>query len=219
MPIDKIRFALSQLDSKIYRPAYSWNTVKNVVNEFPQLTKAQLVELPGDLQMRWREIHRIGQEVSADIIYESHAELSIRPPIANPHKPDTFTIKHKESDVCILKIERKSILIQSLQLRTSDPKVPYQLMLFESDPRKLVGRVEQEDMIQMESVTQRIYTYPVGNPLPYINRDGKKALHVAICVFARNLPIDFLTGELTNKRKEYLKHAINFILTLRYSVI
>lgn len=166
-----------------------------------------------------RYISEIKERNEAGSIFESHAELSINPPVTDPRRPNAFTIKHKEGDICSFNLKCESILIQSLQIRTSDPEVPYQLMLFECDPRKLSGRVEEEDMIQMEPITQRIYTYPHGNPLPYVNRDGGKNLHVAIFVFARNIPIDYLVGELNDERGKFLGQAVNFTLTLRYRVI
>lgn len=52
-PIDRIRYKLSQLENV---SAYSWSTVKGVVDEFPFLSKAQVRELPNTLQMRWREL-------------------------------------------------------------------------------------------------------------------------------------------------------------------
>ncbi len=56
MPIDRIRFELSDTEGDDVVPAYSWVTVRRVVNEFPQLTEAQVGELSDALQMRWREL-------------------------------------------------------------------------------------------------------------------------------------------------------------------
>lgn len=156
----------------------------------------------------------------ADTIYESHARVSIKPPIRDPHRPMDWAV-HKHNEVaCILNIKSRSILIESLQTRTSDVEARYQVMLFESDPRRMTVGVEQEDMIQMNPVTQRIYTYPTGSPLPYANRYGEKKLYIGISVYSRNTPIDFLSGrELNDKQKEFLERAIDFTLTLRYRVI
>lgn len=55
-PIERIRFELSATEGDDVVPAYSWVTVRRVVNEFPRLTEAQVGELSDALQMRWREL-------------------------------------------------------------------------------------------------------------------------------------------------------------------
>ena len=84
-------------------------------------------------------------------------------------------------------LESDNILVESLQVHTSDPKVPYQLLLFETDPSQLPGELSNEDLVQMNPVNQRLYTYPAGGPIPYANRDKTRQLHGGLCIGQRAL--------------------------------
>ena len=72
------------------------------------------------------------------------------------------------------------ILIDSIQIRTSDPAVPYQLMLFEETPPDSITDCENEDIIQMEETTQRVYTWGRGFPVRYLNKEGAKQVYGGI---------------------------------------
>jgi hypothetical protein len=92
-------------------------------------------------------------------------------------------------------------------------------MLFESDPRKVTGNIENEDMIRMDPVTQRILSYPTGKALPYMNHDGLGELYGAIYLYSRPLilsisPEDKGVGKIIHRNKQ----PVNFALSLRYQV-
>ena len=149
-------------------------------------------------------------------IYHAGTELSLEPLLFDPKIP----FSEKVSGVSFtLELELDSILIESMQVRTSEPEVPFRLMLFESDPRRISGNIGNEDMIQMDPITQRVLSYPVGKALPYMNRDGIKELYGAISLYSRPLvmsisPGDKGVGRIIQRKKQ----PVNFILTLRYQI-
>jgi hypothetical protein len=73
-PIDQIRWEV-----KGDKPAPSWETVKQVVSEFPLLTPAQVTQLPDALQARWRELQSTrsgkGQEAPGEDLPIAAKEL------------------------------------------------------------------------------------------------------------------------------------------------
>ncbi|MFC1982930.1 tyrosine-type recombinase/integrase [Chloroflexota bacterium] len=152
-----------------------------------------------------------------DNIYHTGIELSLEPPLINTKRPLTDGVSVAPF---IMELESSSVLIESLQVRTSEPEVPFRLMLFESDPRKVTGNIENEDMIRMDPVTQRILSYPTGKALPYMNRDGLRELYGAIYLYSGPLiisisPEDKGAGRIIQSKKQ----PINFTLSLRYQVI
>jgi hypothetical protein len=119
-----------------------------------------------------------------------------------------------------MNVESGNILIENLQVRTSEPEVPFKLMLFESDPTKLHENIENEDMIRMDPVTQRILDYPTGKALPYTNRDGLGELYGAIHLYHRPLtisisPEDKGDGKIIQRKKR----LVCFTLTLHYQIM
>ena len=55
-PIDKIRYQLTPDGNAPNTPSLGWATVRQVVDEFPSLTPAQVMALPELLELRWREV-------------------------------------------------------------------------------------------------------------------------------------------------------------------
>ena len=151
-----------------------------------------------------------------DNIYHANTELSLEPPLLDPKSP---FVEKVSGAPFIMELESGSVLIESLQVRTSEPEVPFRLMLFESDPRKMTGNIENEDMIRMDPVTQRVLSYPTGKVLPYANRDGLGELYGAIYLYFRPLvisisPDDGWGGKIMQRKKQ----PVNFTLTLRYQI-
>ncbi|MFC1874358.1 tyrosine-type recombinase/integrase [Chloroflexota bacterium] len=149
-----------------------------------------------------------------DNVYQTSTELSLDPPILTPERP--FEPDASSANFT-LKLASASILIESLQVRTSEPKVPFKLMLFESDPGKISGNVENEDIIQMNPVTQRILNYSAGKRMPYINKDGQGELYGAIYLHMRPLMMKVSPkggGLIT----QYKNRPVIFIINLRYQL-
>jgi len=151
-----------------------------------------------------------------EYIYHASTELSPEPPLFDPNS----LFRDKVSGApFIMELESGSILIESLQVRTSEPEVPFRLMLFESDPRKMSGNTGIEDMIQMDPITQSVLTYPDGKALPYMNRDGLKELYGAISLYPRPLMMSFSpedkgVGRIIQRNNQ----PVTFTITLRYQI-
>ncbi len=109
-----------------------------------------------------------------------------------------------------------SIIIESLQIRTSDPSAPLKLMLFESNPTTEGFSWQEEDIIQMKPVTTRIYTFPATQPQPYRNAPAEKKLYGGVGIYPRHLPVALLDARRKSERLDYLKKEIDFEITLRY---
>ncbi len=155
-----------------------------------------------------------GDVRAPETIYRTTLEMSLEPPLLDPN---TFLSKEVSGAPFTLELESDSILIESLQVRTSEPEVPFRLMLFESDPRRITGNIENEDLIQMDPVTQRVLSYPTGKSMPYINRDGLGELYGAIYLYPGPLTISISSGDKEVGRIiQHKKQPVNFILTLRY---
>jgi len=150
----------------------------------------------------------------SDNIYQVSTELLLEPPLFDPK---SLLYKEVSSALFTLGLESSSVLIESLQVRTSEPDVPFRLMLFESDPKKMTANIENEDVIRMNPVTQSVINYPTGKSLPYMNRASLGELYGAIYLYPRSLmlrisPADKGDGKIFQQRKQ----SINFVITLRY---
>ena len=83
----------------------------------------------------------------------------------------------------------------------------------------MTGNIENEDMIRMDPVTQRVLSYPTGKALPYTNRDGLGQLHGAIYLYSGPLTISISPGDKGIGRIiQRKKQLVNFTLTLRYQI-
>lgn len=152
-----------------------------------------------------------------DNIYHASTELSLESPLLDPKRP---LVEEISGAPFIMELESGSVMIESLQVRTSEPEVPFRLMLFGSDPRKMTGNIENEDMIRMDPVTQRVLSYPTEKALPYANREGLGELYGAIYLYSKPLmisisPDDWGGGRIMQRKIQ----PINFTLTLRYRII
>ncbi|MFC2019518.1 tyrosine-type recombinase/integrase [Chloroflexota bacterium] len=149
------------------------------------------------------------------IVYESAAELTIQ-----PAEFDSLVSPTTGGTVGFFTIELQSdnVLIDSIQVRTSDPTAPYQLMLFESDPLQKPENWENEDSIQMRPVVQSTYTYPSYGPMPYTNRNKQKVLYGGIAVYQRPIRVDLLTKSKREEQIAYTQRLIHYTVSLRYSI-
>jgi len=167
------------------------------------------------------ELDKKGKQGSVDVrkpdnIYHTSTELSLNPPILTPERPFE---RDASSASFTLKLASASILIESLQVRTSEPEVPFKLMLFETDPGEISGNIENEDIIQMGPVTQRILNYPAGKIMPYINQDGRGELYGAIYLHMR--PLIMVISRKRGGGGEIIQHKnrpVSFTITLRYQL-
>ncbi len=81
------------------------------------------------------------------------------------------------------------------------------------------GNIGNEDMVQMDPITQRVLSYPVGKALPYMNRDGLKELCGAIALYSRPLVMSISRGDKgVGRIIQRKKQPVNFTITLHYQI-
>jgi len=158
-----------------------------------------------------KESAHVGGEATAKI-FESVVELKMRP---DEYFPETAIIC-RTYDFFTMALERHEVSIESLEVRTSDPSVPYRVMLFEGDLQGITGDYEQEDLLQMNSVRQRLYRYVPAVPLAYIDRDGENKLHGGIEIYSRDIPVALLGEDKKEERLVFCRHPVEFTIVLRY---
>lgn len=112
-------------------------------------------------------------------------------------------------------IEASDILIEDIQVYASDASIPYRLQLFACSPPADVYDWDEEDLIQMETVNQRVFTFAPAKALPYTDHDGLKRLHGAIEIGNRPIQIDLLEGD-PKDIAAYYRAPVTYTVTLRY---
>jgi hypothetical protein len=110
----------------------------------------------------------------------------------------------------------RHILLSVLRVRTDDPELRYQVMLFEGKPDN--ENYAYEDLIQMEAVQQRIYQFAPERPLEITNPEGVVKLWFGLGVHQRNIPIDMLSSDRAGERKRLYKKPVNFEVSVYYRV-
>ena len=113
-------------------------------------------------------------------------------------------------------IECDSILIESIQVTTTDPEIPYRIMLFAKRPSKHISEWEQEELIGMEMKAQRVITFLPARPLPYTDIDRQKQLHAAIQPHRRPIRVDLDYKIERDKLMEYYYAPVTYRIVLRY---
>jgi hypothetical protein len=73
------------------------------------------------------------------------------------------------------------VYIESLQVRTSDPGLPFGLAVFEHKP-ETGEEIEKEDVARIEIAKRRTVTWPAGAPFLYKNADGQNRLYGVLAI-------------------------------------
>jgi len=139
--------------------------------------------------------------------------------VIQPHDFNPYTMQFQQpvGRTFVLPLQSNNILLESLEVRTSDPTLSYQVMLFETDLSEDTGPWGKEDLIQIRGpVEQRVFLYQPASPRPYVNRQKEKKLHGAIAVHERSIPLDLLDPAKTKELKAYFTQPVQFTITLRY---
>lgn len=146
--------------------------------------------------------------------YESNVSIEVRPAARNPLK--LATEPAPMGRFFVVDTPSASILIEGIQVRTSDPNLPFKLMVFEKDPDQIDQDHEQEDIIQMEPVSRRTYNFSPGVPIKYVNQGGSNQLFGAIVVYQRPIPVALLPGPKRQDLIDHLQQPVRFFVTLQY---
>ena len=149
-------------------------------------------------------------------VYESAIEITMWPVSNGPKYSPIDTRKAASFE---LDIKANDILIENVQIRSSDPKVPYQLILFEAESPEDPTNWECEDIVHVEQVRQRVFTYSPNAPLPYTDRNGNNQLHGGIIIGQRPFRFDISYKDNEKEWIDYYQAPVQFVITLRYRLI
>lgn len=153
-------------------------------------------------------------KLRTDDVLEADTSVKMKPPPCDrveylPHfRPKYFAID-TESD---------SILIESIQVTTSDPDIPYRIMLFAKRPPERTVEWEQEELIGMEMKRQRVITFLPDKPLPYTDIDRQRQLHAAIEPQRRSMRSDLNLETQGDEFLEYFHAPVTYRIILRYRI-
>ncbi len=157
------------------------------------------------------ELPPIQRETStAKGILEVAATLEHLPPPTEPS-----LIRGISGRYLTLAIEANEILIESLQAYTSDPHIEFRLLLFTAKPQDEMMNWRDEDLLQSDYNTGRVYTYRPERPLYYRDYDKSCKLHVGLYITQRPLRFD-LTSDV--EKQAYYSAPVRYTITLRYRV-
>jgi len=153
--------------------------------------------------------------VTTDRILEAKAEVSLQPSSLDSMGS---AISTSACAYFIGDLEKNDILIISMHVHSSDPRIPYQVMLFYGDPPEDTMDWEYEDIIRMKPVRQRIFSYSPTNPLPYTVYGKNRQLHGGIVIGERPLRFDISYDDDKKKWVDYYQAVVHFTVTLRYKM-
>jgi len=129
-------------------------------------------------------------------------------PISSSVKPLTYAFFS-------IDITDTKIIIDNLKLQTSDPSLPFKLMLFNNNP-DTISDWQDRDLVGMGMVNRPVINYrPPGNG-EYENLDGEPKLHGGIEIGQRSTPIELLSSERKGDRADWQASPASFTVNLRY---
>jgi integrase len=128
--------------------------------------------------------------VSATGVFETSLTLELG--------PDPKNLNQLSMAGFVLNLPAPAVSIESLQVRTADPFLPFRLLVFEHRP-ETGEEIEREDVVNMEMTRRRTVTWPTGAPIFYQNNDGRNELYGAIAVGHRD---KFIVVKQTESTKE-----------------
>ena len=141
-------------------------------------------------------------------ILEVGATLEAYPPATEPS-----IIPGIDGAYLTLDIEGNEILIESLQVFTSDPDIPFRLLLFAARPRDDILDWCAEGLLQSDLDTRRIYTYRPERPLYYRDYEDSRKVHIGLHIGQR--PLHFgLTND--DEKVAYYAAPVRYVITLKY---
>jgi hypothetical protein len=129
-------------------------------------------------------------------------------PIYNPRIPSFLYVPFTAN------LESGSIIINWVEVRTSDPNVPFQVMVFESQPPEDCSDWEQEDLIRSSLVNQRVYKYIPSLSWLYQNHEKTPVLYGGVVLGQRPCRFDIPDNEEEN----YYNTPVTITITIHYIV-
>jgi site-specific recombinase XerD len=117
-----------------------------------------------------------------------------------------------------LPVEAASILIESLQVITSDIRLPFQLMLFTDEAVTDTSEWDARNILHNEEVTQQLYSYLPAGPLPYTNAAKTNSVCGAIVLGQRPIRLDLNYQRNAEELRKYHVAPVTFKITMRYRI-
>jgi len=151
------------------------------------------------------------EPAAARDILESKNSLTLKPPPGEPS-----TISAELGVYTTLHIEADDIAIVSIQVFTTDPQVDYRLMLFAIHPPDDSMDWYTEDLLRMDMVAKRIFTYSPDPPLLYRDCTNSHKLHLGICIGQRPRRFNLRDDK---QKADYYQEPVSYTVTLRYRLI
>jgi len=139
---------------------------------------------------------------------ETEVDLELRPESAEPG-----FMQPPQSEYFTLDIKSNEILIESIQVYTTDPGVDFRFLLFPAKPPELPMEWDNEDLIRADWAKQRVYTYYSEKPLYYRDYEGSNRLHAGLHIGHRPLRFDLIDEKQKNA---YYSAPVSYKIRLKY---
>ncbi len=145
---------------------------------------------------------------ATDQILETETDLELRPGSAEPQLMQTPQGKYFTLD-----IRTNEILIESIQVYTTDTGIGFRFLLFPARPPDSIMEWDNEDLIRADMAKQRVYTYYSEKPLYYRNYEESHKLHAGLHIGHRALRFDLIDEK---QKKDYYEAPVSYKIRLRY---
>jgi hypothetical protein len=122
------------------------------------------------------------------------------------------TTDARSATLFVVPLQDWNIAIDRIEVRTPDVLVPYQLLLFETDPGNDSGDWEYHDILRLDPFQGRLMAHTPPQPVPYRNADRKNIAYAALCVGQHPYRFDLSAEQLV----DYSERPVIFEVRIRY---
>ncbi len=141
-------------------------------------------------------------------ILETETDLELKPASAEPQFMQTPQGKYFTLD-----IRTNEILIESIQVYTTEPEISFRFLLFPSKPPESPLEWGNEDLIRDDMRKQRVYTYCPDKLLYYRDYEESYKLHAGLFIDQRPLRFDLINER---QKKAYYESPVSYKIRLKY---
>jgi hypothetical protein len=204
---------LNVADQEIAAAHMKSSPMENILREKQRGVSPDL-ETPIDHSPDSQSTTKAGIDAAPSGVLEAATSIKLKPmPLERIQTPPPYWPKYFALD-----IERDSILIESIQVTTSDPEIPYRIRLFAMRPSEDTMDWEKEDLIGMKNKAQRVITFLPAKSLPYTDIDRQQQMHCAIEPLRRPIRVDLDYEDQREELIEYYQAPVTYQITLRYTL-
>ena len=108
------------------------------------------------------------------------------------------------------------MLIDSLQVTTSDVDLPYQVMLFIEPADEDTSAWESRNILPTKEVRKQLYSHIPPGPVPYTNLAKTSVVYGAICLGQRPVRFDLDYRDDAAALRDYHTAPVTLEITVRY---